>query len=111
MGSGNVVAVLGSVCTALLGLLIYAARRIFSGDLIARKAMEDLKQNYEAQLEREKEISVSWRDAHQRLLESVTALTQQGNRMLEGQRTIEAFVLAMAHIPQDASSRLGGSSE
>lgn len=108
MADGNVAAVLGTVCTALLGLLIYAGRRIFSGDLIARKAMEDLKQNYEAQLEREKEISVSWRDAHQNLLETVSRLTQQGDRMLEGQRTIEAFILS---LPRPSHATPGGPSE
>lgn len=109
MADGNVAAVLGTVCTALLGLLIYAGRRIISGDLVTRKAFDDLKQNYRDQLEREKEISVSWRDAHQTLLESVTKLTQQGDRMLEGQRTIEAFVLAMPRPASNASP--GGSSE
>ncbi len=100
---------------AFLGLIIWIGRLYFSGRLIPRQTVIDLKENFTQQIEREREISNNWREVAINGTSTLATLTSQNERLIEGQKTVEAFILSLSQgqarresPPRDLPARWGG---
>lgn len=91
----SVIAICASVVTVLLGLVAFGVRLVLSGRLVSRTILDDAIANYEKQLQREVAISEYWRTAHFNTLEAVTKQAQQSEQLLQGMKTVEAFILSI----------------
>jgi hypothetical protein len=96
----NAVAVLASISTALLGLVVYGARLIFQGRLVPRSTVEDVKSSCRDQVQREREIAEIQRAATIQMIEAFNTQSHQVERLVEGQETIRAFILSLPRPPQ-----------
>lgn len=81
---------------AFLGLLIWLGRIYYSGKLVPRSTLVDQQQNFAQQIAREREISDVWQKVATNQADVLMKLSNQNERMLEGQKTIEAFILSLA---------------
>lgn len=98
---------------AFLGLIIWIGRLYFSGRLIPRSTVTDMKENFTQQIEREREISNNWREVALNGTTALTTLSSQNERLLEGQKTVESFILSLSQSRprQELTSGLGGIGE
>jgi hypothetical protein len=80
---------------AFLGLLIWFGRLYFTGRLVPKSEVDRMQQNFQQQIERERQISDDWREVAMNNTESLGKLTGQTDRLLEGQKTVETFILSL----------------
>lgn len=80
---------------AFLGLLIWFGRLYFSGRLVPKSEVDRMQQNFQQQIERERQISDAWREVAANNTDTLGKLTSQTERLLEGQRTVETFILSL----------------
>lgn len=96
---------------AFLGLLIWLGKLYFSGGLIPKSVVEDLKANFKQQIERERIISDTWREVAIKNTETLSRISSQNERLIESQQVIEAFILSIPRRPHELSSGSGGNFE
>ena len=80
---------------AFLGLLIFIARLYFTGKLVPKSEVDRMQQNFQQQIERERQISDDWREVATNGADALVKLTNQTDRLLEGQKTVETFILSL----------------
>lgn len=96
---------------AFLGLLLYVARLYFTGRLVPKSTIDDMKENFNQQITRERQISNDWRQVAINYNESLARISNQNERLLESQQTIEAFILSISRRPRELPSGSGGNLE
>jgi hypothetical protein len=65
-----------------------------------------MQQNFQQQIERERQISDDWREVATNNTDTLSKLTSQTDRLLEGQKTVETFILSLPRaIVGDPSPR------
>lgn len=80
---------------AFLGLVIWIGRLYFSGRLVPRSTVIDMKENFTQQIAREREISDNYRQSALVSNDALLKISSQSERLLEGQKTVEAFILSL----------------
>jgi len=85
----------GGPALAFLGLLIFVGRLYYTGKLVPKSEVDRMQQNFQQQIERERQISDDWREVATNNMDSLAKLTSQTDRLLEGQKTVETFILSL----------------
>lgn len=95
---------------AFLGLLIWLGRLYYSGKLVPRATLIDMKENFSQQIAREREISDNWQKIASNNTEALGKLSSQVEKLSEGQRTVETFILSLSQNQsrQGLTSGTGG---
>lgn len=96
---------------AFLGLLLWVGKLYFSGQLVSKSTVVDMKENFNQQIAREREISDMWRQVAVNNTESLGKISSQMERLLESQQTVEAFILSIPRRPRELPSGSGGTFE
>ena len=90
----------------VVGLLLWVARRIFSGEYYPATWVEQQRQHYNEQLAREKEISENYRKSAENSLTALERQREQLDKVLEGQDFVKDFVVALKEaMERDARER------
>lgn len=80
---------------AFLGLLIWFGRLYFTGRLVPKSEVDRMQQNFTQQIAREREISDKWCEVATNGADALAKLTNQNDRLLDGQKTVETFILSL----------------
>lgn len=96
---------------AFLGLLLWLGKLYFSGGLVSRSVVTDMQLNFKQQIERERDISDTWREVAIKNSETLSKISNQNERLLESQQVIEAFILSIPRRPRELPSGSGGNFE
>lgn len=91
-----------------LGLLLWFGRLYFSGKLVPKSTVDDMKENFKQQIERERSISDAWREVAINNTKALNRISNQNERLLESQQVIEAFILSIPRRPLELPSGSGG---
>lgn len=92
---------------AFLGLLLWLGRLYYTGKLVPRSTVVDMQQNFAQQIAREREISDNWRSVAANNTEALRKLSYQTERLIEGQKTVEAFILSLTHVQPKIELTMG----
>jgi len=83
---------------ALIGLLVFVARLYFTGKLVPRTTLDDMRVQYEARLTREAEISSYYRINSEAVTASLARQIQLTEKLVEEQQTIKEFIFGLRGI-------------
>lgn len=96
---------------AFLGLLLYFGRQWIAGRFYTKLTVDDMKENFNQQILRERKISDDWRQVALNNTEAIAKLSSQMERLIESQQTIEAFILSIPRRPRELQQGSGGTYE
>lgn len=96
----------GGLFTGVVGLLVYVARLYFSGKLVPRTSLDDMKTQYEERLKREAEISTYYRVSSEVVTTTLARQVQLTERLVEDQKLIKDFILGLKNLHGDSSAAL-----
>jgi hypothetical protein len=99
----------GGPSAAFLGLLVFVGRLVYTGKLVPRSAVEDIKENFKQQINREREISESWHTVVTNNAGALQKMADQNEKLLEGQKTVEAIISSIPRATLQITSGLSGS--
>lgn len=90
----------------VVGLLLWVARRIFSGEYYPATWVERQRQHYNEQLAREREISENYRKSSETFVAALDKQREQLDKVLDGQDFVKDFVVALKEaMERDARER------
>lgn len=95
---------LGTLATTFFGLLIFVARLYYTGKLVPRSTIDDMRLDFERQIARERELADYWRQVATNALECVDKQSSQIELLLQSQKTIEAFIISLPRPTQAMST-------
>ena len=93
---------------AFLGLLLTFGTLWMKGKFYTESSVNDMKENFKQQIERERKISDDWRQVAMNNNDALAKLSSQNERLLDSQQTIEAFILSIPRRPRELESGPGG---
>lgn len=80
---------------AFLGLLLFFGHLYFTGKLVPKSEVDRLEANFLQQIARERAISDKWCEVATEGAQALVDLSNQNERLLEGQKTVESFILSL----------------
>lgn len=107
MTDPTIVGVLYFLVTSLIGVVIWGAKAIFTGDLVPRKSVEFISNNYKEQLEGKKTEAAEWKSHYE--AERALGVNSRENRdiLLAVSKTMEK-VLGSLPTTATKDTNVGG---